>query len=207
MTIRLTTLFLAALFAAGFLSGCQRGSDPQDGVMGDDPSARDSQGSSGDIEQPGTNENEPPEHAAPPAHEAPAQPPAGGQSGSHVGERTKEILNALEVTKDPNWTVVARDPQEVQGFTIAGTAYNRAAALGGTVGLEKWIGMEQAGDIDGKFPSYAALQNYVAQNPVDMPALREYHHYGYEETTGQIVILENKAEKEAIHKERGLSPG
>lgn len=204
MTTRLTTLLLAALLAAGFLSGCKRGSDAHDGVVGDDPSARDSAGSSGEVKQPGTDENQPAEHAAPPAHEAPAQPPAGEQSGSHVGERTKEILNAIELVKDPNWTVVAEDPQQVQGFTFAGTAYNRAAALAGTAGLEQWIKAEQAQDIDGKFPTYAALQEFIAHNHVDMPALREYHHYGYRETDGQIVVMENKAEKEARRKELGL---
>lgn len=195
MITRLTTLLLAALFAAGFLSGCKRGSDPSDVVAGGDSS------SAGEAKQPGTEENEPPEHAA---HEAPVQPPVGEQSGSHVGERTKEILNALELVNDPNWTVVAEDPQQVQGYTFAGTAYNRAAALAGTAGLEQWIKAEQAQSIDGKFPTYAALQEFVAHNHVDMPALREYHHYGYRETDGQIVVLENKAEKEARQKELGL---
>lgn len=206
MIHRLTILTLAALLAAGFFSGCQRGSEPHDDVAGDDPSARDSQGSAGDVKQPGTDENQPPDHAAhaqPPAHD----PPAGQQSGSHVGERTKEILNAQEMIKDPNWTVVASDPQEVRGNTFVGTAYNRAAALSGTAGLEQWIQHQQAQDIDGKFPNYEALQGYIAMNGVDMPALREYHHYGYDETTGQIVILENKSEKEARHKELGLPAG
>ena len=206
MTTRTTflTLTLAMPFAvAALLPGCQRGSDPQDQVAGDDPSAADSAGSSGDVKQPGTEENQPPVHAA---HEAPAQPPVGQQSGSHVGEKTKEILDANEMIKDPNWTVIASDPQEVQGFSFAGTAYNRAAALAGTANLEKWIQLEQAQSESGSFPTYTALKEYIDTNPVDMPRLREYHHYGYDATTGNVVILENRAEKEGRRKELGLSP-
>jgi hypothetical protein len=183
------TLAFAALFAAGFLSGCQRGS----GAGAPAPAAQ---------AQPAAG---PPPAQAQPA--APAQPPVAQQTGTHVGEKTKEILNALEMVKDPNWTVVASDPREVQGNTFVGTAYNRAAALAGTANLEKWIQLEQAQSESGSFPTYAALKEYIDHNPVDMPRLREYHHYGYDETTGQVVILENKAEKDARHKELGLPVG
>lgn len=125
---------------------------------------------------------------------APATPSAGeAESSSHVGKQTKEVLNAKELAGDPNWTVAASDPTQVRGFSAAGTAYNRAAALGGTANLETWIKLEHASN--GTYPTYAQLTDYIAKNPVDMPALRVYQHYGYDEATGQVVILENQAEK------------
>ncbi|MGC1273626.1 MAG: hypothetical protein WBC44_07975 [Planctomycetaceae bacterium] len=129
-------------------------------------------------------------------------PPVGEQSDTHVGKSTKEVLNAKEMTSDPNWTVVADDPSQVSGFSAAGTAYNRAAALGGTVNLGQWLKQEQA--LNGSWPTYQQLLDYIEMNPVDMPALREYQHYGYDETTGKVVILENQQEKAKRRNELGL---
>ncbi len=190
--IRLTTLALAVLFAGGFLSGCSRGTQVGDQVAGGDPPPQGAMGAAANQ---------------PPAQEAPAQPATAKQSGSHVGERTKEILDAREMVKDPNWTVIATDPQEVKGYSFAGTAYNRAVALAGTADLEKWVQLEQAQSESGGFPTYASLKDYIAKNPVDMPHLREYHHYGYDETPGQVVILENEVEKEGRQRELGLPVG
>ncbi len=133
----------------------------------------------------------------------PATAPAGDESGTHVGRKTKEVLNANELANDSNWSVAAEDPSQVSGFSAPGTAYNRAAALAGTVNLSQWLKQEQA--LNGKWPTYQELQDYIARNPVDMPALREYQHYGYDETTGKVVILENQQEKAKRRSELGLS--
>ena len=113
-------------------------------------------------------------------------------------------LIVTQIVKDPKWTVAASDPSEVKGFSVAGTAYNRAAALSGTVGLEQWVQHTQA--LEGRFPTYQELQDYISKNSVDMPALREYQHYGYDESTGNIVILENRDEKEGRRRELHLDP-
>lgn len=196
VTIRLTSLALS-LSLAGVIAGCDRGT--KSGSANVDTSQPSAQDAAGEVKQPGTEENRPP------AEEAAAPPPAEQQSGTHVGRKTNEVLNVRELANDPKWTVVATDPQQVQGFSAPGTAYNRAAALVGTVNLEQWVKLEQASN--GEWPTYEALKAYMAQNHVDMPALREYHHYGYDETKGEVVILENKEEKEGRRRELGLPPG
>ena len=162
--------------------------------------------------------------AAPPApagnSEPPAAPPMAGpeaapaaapaatadeESGTHVGKTTKEVLDAKELASDPNWSVAAEDSTQVTAFTITGTAYNRAAALAGTANLGQWLKQQQA--LNGKWPTYQELQDYIAKNPVDMPALREYQHYGYDETTGKVVVLENQQEKAKRRGELGLPAG
>lgn len=209
MTTRQTPAAVSALLSAAFFVGCNRGSTSGDVPHTDNaanPST--SAGSSGEVKQPGTDETKSPAQAV---HDETTNrgqqqgdnvPQQSG--GTHVGRRTDEILNVKEVTKDPNWTVVAKDPQDVKGFTAAGTAYNRAAVLSGTVGLEQWVQHTKA--LEDRFPTYQELQTYMAQNHFDMPALREYHHYGYDESTGNVVILESKEEKEGRRKEIGLSP-
>lgn len=152
--------------------------------------------------QPSPPAQNQPAPSQPMADQGSAPPPVGQQSGTHVGRATNEILNVKEVAQDPNWTVAASDPTQVRGFSAAGTAYNRAAALVGTANLEQWIKQEQA--LNGSYPSYESLKEYMSQNSVNMPALREYQHYGYDEATGNVVILENKQEKEGRRRELGL---
>jgi len=205
VTTQLTSCVSLSL-AAALLAGCDINVERTGGpVMNEAQQASDAlspqatppaQAPAGDVASP---EAMPTPGEAPPAAAAPA---TADSSGTHVGEKTKEVLNAKELASDPNWKVVASDPTQVQGFTAAGTAYNRAAALGGTVNLGQWIKLEQAST--GEWPTYKALQDYIAQNPVDMPALREYQHFGYDESTGQIVILENQQEKTTRRNELGL---
>lgn len=207
MSVRLSCV-VASLFLLNAVVGCDVEMGRTGGpVMNESQQASDLAGDVGSS-APAANPN-PEANPQPMANEQPAAQPAaaepvGEQSGSHVGQRSKEILNAKEIVQDPNWTVAASDPSQVKGFSISGTAYNRAAALSGTVGLEQWVQHTQA--LEGRFPTYQELQDYIAQNNVDMPALREYQHYGYDESTGQVVILENREEKEGRRRELHLDP-
>ena len=208
MTARLTAAVLISLPLATFV-GCDAELGGRTGgpVMNEAQQATDAMSDAdgsappaGDAAMPPAPAESQPEAAA----STTSAPPVGTQSQSHVGQRSKEILNAKEIVADPNWTVAASDPSQVRGFSAPGTAFNRAVALSGTVGLEQWVQHEQA--LNGKYPSYQQLQDYLKQNSVDMPALRVYQHYGYDETTGQVVILENRAEKEGRRSELGLDP-
>ncbi len=208
MSIRVSCV-TASLFLLNAVVGCdvEMGGRTGGPVMNESQQATDLAGGLGSS-APAANQNpapvpQPMPNEQPAAQPAPAEP-VGEQSGSHVGERSKEILNAKEIVKDPNWTVAASDPSQVRGFTGSGTVYNRAVALSGTVGLEQWVQHTQA--LEGRFPTYQELQDYIAQNSVDMPALRVYQHYGYDESTGQVVILENREEKEGRRRELHLDP-
>ncbi len=204
MSARLAVAVASLLPLAAFV-GCDVEMGRTGGpVMNDSQQAADLAGDLGSSSSNPTPAPQPlPNDTTAPAQPAPAEP-VWQQSGSHVGERSKEIFNAKEIVKDPNWTVVASDPSQVKAFSAAGTAYNRAAALSGTVGLEQWVQHHQA--LEGRFPTYQELQDYVAQNSYDMPALRQYQHYGYDETTGNMVILENREEKEGRRRELHLDP-
>ena len=108
---------------------------------------------------------------------------------------------ALLAHRTPNRAVTSIDDQT----SIAATARVAAVALSGTVGLEQWVQHTQA--LEGRFPTYQELQDYIAKNSVDMPRLpRNYQHYGYDEATGNVVILENKDEKEGRRRELHLDP-
>lgn len=140
--------------------------------------------------------------ASPDSAEASPGKMAAKSSGTHVGKKTDELLDAAQLKGDPNWTVVADDPSKLQSLTAPGTVYNRAAALAGTVGLTQWIKQQRA--LTGDYPTFEEVVKYSAKYPSNRPALQEFRHYGYDETTGQMVILENRKEKQARTSELGL---
>lgn len=201
MSPRLTNAILWSLPLA-VLAGCDAQFGRTGGPVGNEAQQAADAASELDSPPPAAPVQNEPGGQQPMSDQAAA--PVGEQAGTHVGRNTNEILNVKEVTQDPNWTVVASDPTEVRGFSAAGTAYNRAAALVGTANLEQWIKQEYA--LNGAYPTYQALQDYISQNSVNMPALRVYQHYGYDEASGNVVILENKQEKEGRRNELGLDP-
>lgn len=143
--------------------------------------------------------------AVPQSSPAPATAPGNmpsSSNGTHVGKTTVELLDAAKLKNDPNWTVVADDPSKLKSLTAPGTVYNRAAALAGTVGLTQWIKSRHA--LTGQYPSYEEVVEFSAKNPSNRPALQEFRHYGYDESTGQMVILENRQQKQMRKSELGL---
>lgn len=153
------------------------------------------------------------EPGAPPAGTPAESPPLPQQAaapsnqpspsnGTHVGKKTGELLDAAQLKNDPNWIVVADDPSKLKSMTVPGTVYNRAAALSGTVGLTQWIKQQHA--LTGKYPTYKEVIAFSAKYPSNRPALQEFRHYGYDETTGQMVILENRKQKQMRKSELGL---
>ena len=147
-----------------------------------------------------------------PAADMPAPVPEAapaGQSepapatGSIVGRKTREILNATEATADPNWIVITPQVSGSDPLSVAGTAYGRASTFAGSLGIVQWIKQEQA--LNGSFPSYAALMKFMQDNPsLQLPAVKDYEAYGYNDKTGEFVVLENRAEKTQRYKELGL---
>ena len=133
-----------------------------------------------------------------------AEQPVGEQSDKRVGTRTNEILNAKELANDPNWVVAAGDPTQVQGNSFIGTAYGRATGLAGSVGFEQWVQHTKA--LEDRFPSYQELQQYIAQNGLDLPTIPQpYRHWAYDESTGQVVQYDNVEEKEGRLRELHLN--
>ena len=124
-------------------------------------------------------------------------------SSSHVGKKTRVILNAKELESNPDWTVITLKTEGADPLSVAGSTYNRAAAFTGSLGIVQWLKTEQA--LNGKWPSYIELQQFMKANPaLELPATKVYQAYGYDERTGQMVILENKDQKEIRYEELGI---
>ena len=179
--------FASSVLAVALLVGCDKSANKSDTLPADAASP-------------------PAGQAAPaaPAHDArPAAAPATESQGSHVGRKTREILNAKEAVNDPNWKVVTNEVSGSDPLSVAGSVYNKTASMAGSLGIVQWVNQEKA--TEGKPPTYAALMDFMKQNPsLELPATKEYQTYGYDETTGEIVILEHKERKATRYRELGL---
>jgi hypothetical protein len=114
--------------------------------------------------------------------------------GSIFGRKTREILNANEATQGSNFVIVELKVQGSDPLTQSFSAYEKLAAFTGTLGIQQWVKIEKA--LNGQPPTYAQLQAWMKKNPgVELPVLPYQRMYGYDETKGEIVILEKRDEQ------------
>ena len=114
--------------------------------------------------------------------------------GSIIGRKTREILNANEALKESNFVIVKLKVQGSDPFTQSFSAYEKLAPFVGTLGIKQWVNIEKA--LNGQPPTYAQLQAWMEKNPgVELPVLPYKRMYGYDEKTGEIVILEKRDEQ------------
>jgi hypothetical protein len=110
------------------------------------------------------------------------------------GRKTRKILNANEAIKDLNTVIVKLDVQGSDPLTQSLSAYEKLAADAGTLGIKQWVNIEKA--LNDRPPTYKELQKWMEKNPgVKLPVLPYKRMYGYDETTGEIVILEKRDEQ------------
>lgn len=58
-------------------------------------------------------------------------------------------------------------------------------------------------EIDGRWPTFEEFQQSLKQNNVKLSGLYAYQMYAYDQTTGGLTILEDRAEKKRIYEEAG----
>ena len=113
---------------------------------------------------------------------------------SIIHRKTREIVNANEAVKDPNSNIVKLAVQGNNPLTQAVTVYGKAAAMAGTIPIQQWIKEKKI--VEDHTPTYAELQEWLKKNPsFELPVLPYQRMYGYDETTGEIVILEKRDEQ------------
>jgi hypothetical protein len=152
----------------------------------------------------------------PAAAQTSAAPPAGnaqnsgrnthaGDQGkaSFVGRTTRDIVDVREATKNPNIVVITPKTGGSDPLTQVGSTYVRGASFAGSLPLKQMIQHHKA--LEGRAPSYPELMTWMKQNPkVELPVLSPAQMYGYDSQTGEIVVLEDKAEKARRYREAGI---
>lgn len=142
--------------------------------------------------------------AAPPAAKQPDAAPAAAKDPDNIiGKKTKELLDKEKaMAENPDLVVhevhtLGNDP-----LTQYGNANVKAATFLGTIPLKQQVQIVQA--TEGRNPTYAEMVTWMKQYNVELPAMRPYYHYAYDAKTAAVLVLEDKALKAQIYKEKGI---
>ena len=126
--------------------------------------------------------------ATPPAKK---RPPQGDEKRSIIGQKTKQILDAKQATKNGGMVVVSSKVSGSDPLTQLGSAYTRGASFAGSLPLKQWLQQHKA--LNNRYPTYDELIDWMKKNPrVELPVLPAHRTYGYDSDKGEIVVLEEK---------------
>ena len=122
-------------------------------------------------------------------------------------KRPARLVNLAEATRNPKIVVVENkvNPADPLGSVV--TRYFDAAARVSTLGLQQAVKAHHA--LNGRYPTVEEFQRMIQQHRVKLAPLPPYQMYAYDEKTGGIVIVEDKAEKIRLYEQNGipLDPG
>lgn len=139
---------------------------------------------------PGATSNPPPQSAS-------AQPDKG-----IIGKTTAQIVDANKAKQNPKIVEVENKISVSDPLTTAASAYISITSRASTLGFQQALQHYKA--LNGKNPTYDEFMQMVKQNRVEFAMLPPYQMYGYDEKTGGIVILEDKADKIRRYKEKDI---
>ncbi|PHR93873.1 MAG: hypothetical protein COA78_32560 [Blastopirellula sp.] len=138
---------------------------------------------------------QPAKKAAPVADPAPSTESSDQDNKGIIGKKTKEVVNALEVLKDPN-IFLPEGNQEGKDYLSQVTS--SVFTVGGkvsTFGMQRWVQGHEA--LNEEFPSYEQFMKQMQEPGIEFVQLRSYEMYAYNEETGAILILRDKKLYEA----------
>ncbi|MBI1248568.1 hypothetical protein GC197_12105 [bacterium] len=127
-----------------------------------------------------------------PAAETPAEPAKPKKGVIH--QTTDVVVDAKEWLQKPG--IEARDGkiEGVDPFSQSASGYFTLAAKASTLGMQQQIQHYKA--LNGKNPSYKEFAQMMRDNRIEFAKLRWYEIYGYNEDTGNILVLVDTVAKE-----------
>ncbi|WP_339908843.1 hypothetical protein [Symmachiella dynata] len=127
------------------------------------------------------------------------------KSKSIIGKTTAEVVDMAAIRDDPNIQSVADQKLNITDpISGAGTLYFRMAGRVSMFGMQNAVKLYQAQHE--KFPSLEEFKKIMKENNVEFAKLRPYEMYGYDETTGELAVLQDLKLKAEIYAKHGLDP-
>ena len=115
---------------------------------------------------------------------------------------TAVVVDAKKALKNPDIIVVDGKIKGVDPFSQAGSAYVVMASKVSTLGMQQAIQHHKA--LNDRFPTYDEYMKMMKQNRIEFAQLPPYKLYGYDDETGNILVLEDKKKKAQLYKEAGI---
>jgi len=150
-------------------------------------------------------EETPPEPA--PANPAPAQPQVQAEEKpvkpTHFRKRVAELVDKNKAMAENDKLVeIERNRISSQNYlTAVGQGYFAAASRIELLNLQNAVNQLHA--LNNRYPTFEEFNDLLKQTGVRLGNLYEYQMYGYDDQTGEICILEDRAHKKRIYEAAG----
>lgn len=147
--------------------------------------------------------------ASPPTAQ-PGNPPAGQPAeaakpnGSIIGKREGKIVDLAEAKKDPKIVEISSKVTGDDPLTASFNAYVSITSQASVLNFKHQMDILKAADDRSQYPSYKEAMQLMKQLKIEVASQPPWQLYGYDAKTGGLVLLENKAEKIRIYKEKGI---
>lgn len=140
---------------------------------------------------------------------APANPnpaPAPHQSEGIVGKTTAKVVDYNKaIAENPNLVVVKNEIRGNDPITMYGSAYISLSSRASVANFQHQINIMRELN-DGNWPTYEEYQAEARRHNIRFSELPAYQMYGYDDQTGQVMILEDRAVKAQMREAAGLPP-
>lgn len=131
-----------------------------------------------------------------------AEKPQNDSKKSIIHKTTAVVVDAKKTLKDPDVSVVDGKIKGVDPYTQAGSAYVSMASRVSTLGMQQAIKAHKA--LNDRFPNYDEYMKMMKENRIQFAELPPYLMYGYDDETGNILVLSDNKKKVQLYKEAGI---
>ncbi|MDC0175804.1 hypothetical protein OAJ60_02610 [Planctomycetaceae bacterium] len=140
-----------------------------------------------------------------PAAQPAAQPatdtkPAPRQT--FIGRTTAQVIDYKLYRTNPFIIVVDNKVRGSDPLTIAATAYVAATSRASALNFKRQLDIIKASK--GRAPTFAEFQRLQKQLKIELAKLPRYQAYAYDESTGGLLVIENKQFKIQLYRQAGI---
>ena len=173
--------------------------DVQEAAGGNSPSAPSPQPAAEPPPKPAPEPTPAPKSAPPASNPAPTPEPP---RRTFIGKTTAEVIDYKRYRANPFIVVVENKVQGNDPLTIAATAYVSATSRVSALNFKRQLDIIKA--TEGRTPTFADFQRLQKQFKIELAKLPRYQAYAYDESTGGLLVVENKRFKIQLYREAGI---
>ena len=142
-----------------------------------------------------------------PTPQSNATPPAKQPRRTFIGKTTADVIDYKKYRSNPFIVVVENKVQGSDPLTVAATAYVAASSRISALNFKRQLDIIKASN--GRAPTFAEFEKLQKQMRIELAKLPRYQAYAYDESTGGLLVVENKEYKIQIYREAGvpIEPG
>jgi hypothetical protein len=131
-----------------------------------------------------------------------ATPPAKKPRRTFIGKTTADVIDYKKYRSNPFIVVVENKVQGSDPLTVAATAYVAATSRVSALNFKRQLDIIKASK--GRAPTFAEFEKLQKQMRIELAKLPRYQAYAYDESTGGLLVVENKQYKIQIYREAGI---